>query len=60
MLAEAKKDGGLDWAEEGGTNSLRMVEIISCKIFSIAKPETLLESLQQGGTKTYRRGRTFG
>jgi len=54
MLGEAKKDSNLEWAEEGGTKTLRMVEIISNKIFSIARHETTLESLQQGGTKTYR------
>ena len=34
MFEEARTSGSLD-IEEGGTGVLRMVEIISCKIFSL-------------------------
>ena len=39
---------------QGGTGRLRMVEIISCKIFSLSREEATLESLQSAGTKNYR------
>merc|ERR1712037_195003 len=45
---------GAPWLEEGGTGVLRMVEIISCKIFSLSREEQTLESLQSAGTKNYR------
>jgi len=53
LFEEAKSSGGLD-LEEGGTGKLRMVEIISNKIFGVSKEEQSLESLQIGGTKNYR------
>jgi len=53
LFEEAKANGQLD-LEEGGTGKLRMVEIISNKIFGISRGEQTLESLQVGGTKNYR------
>jgi len=53
LYQEAKASGQLD-LEEGGTGNLRMVEIISNKIFGISRCEQTLESLQVGGTKNYR------
>jgi len=53
LFDEAKSSGGLDF-EEGGSGRLRMVEIISNKIFGVSKEEQSLESLQVGGTKNYR------
>lgn len=42
--------------EDGGSGNLRLVEIISHKIFGLTRPEQTLESLrvQVGGTKNYR------
>jgi len=53
LFVEAKSSGQLDLAETG-TGKLRLVEIISNKIFCISRPEQTLESLQVGGTKSYR------
>lgn len=53
LFEEARTNGALD-LDEGGTGRLRMVEIISCKIFSLSREEATLESLQSAGTKNYR------
>ena len=45
LFVEAKSSGQLDLAETG-TGKLRLVEIISNKIFCISRPEQTLESLQ--------------
>eukprot|EP00092_Neocalanus_flemingeri_P030841 GFUD01033495.1.p1 GENE.GFUD01033495.1~~GFUD01033495.1.p1 ORF type:complete len:1103 (+),score=278.33 GFUD01033495.1:268-3576(+) len=53
LFEEAKGSGHLDF-EEGGSGKLRMVEIISNKIFGLSRSDQTLESLQVGGTKSYR------
>jgi len=53
LFEEAKSSGHLDF-EEGGSGKLRMVEIISNKIFGLSRADQTLESLQVGGTKSYR------
>ena len=45
MFVEAKSSGQLDLVESG-SGKLRLVEIISNKIFCISRPEQTLESLQ--------------
>ena len=45
LFVEAKSSGQLDLVETGSGN-LRLVEIISNKIFCISRPEQTLESLQ--------------
>ena len=54
LFHEAKASGQLDLSEDGMLGGLRLVEIISNKIFSISRPEQPLESLQTGSTKAYR------
>jgi len=53
LFIEAKSSGQLETGEDMLGN-LRLVEIISNKIFSITKPDQTLESLQGGTTKSYR------
>lgn len=53
LFIEAKSSGQLDTGEVLLGN-LRLVEVISNKIFSITRPEQSLESLQGGTTKSYR------
>jgi len=55
LFEEAKGSGQLE-LEDGGSGNLRLVEIISHKIFGLTRPEQTLESLQVqvGGTKNYR------
>jgi len=53
LFTEAKASGQLE-AGEVMLGNLRLVEIISNKIFSITRPEQTLESLQVGTTKSYR------
>ena len=45
LFVEAKSSGQLDLVETGSGN-LRLVEIISNKIFCVSRPEQTLESLQ--------------
>ena len=45
LFEEAKSGGNLDF-EEGGSGKLRMVEIISNKIFGLSRADQTLESLQ--------------
>ena len=45
MFIEAKSSGQLDTGE-AALAQLRLVEVISNKIFSITRPEQTLESLQ--------------
>ena len=45
LFEEAKASGNLDF-EEGGSGKLRMVEIISNKIFGLSRADQTLESLQ--------------
>ena len=47
LFEEAKSSGHLDF-EEGGSGKLRMVEIISNKIFGLSRADQTLESLQVG------------
>lgn len=54
LFHEAKASGQLDLNDDTMLGSLRLVEIISNKIFSITRPEQALESLQVGTTKSYR------
>ncbi|XP_064631404.1 ubiquitin carboxyl-terminal hydrolase 7-like isoform X2 [Lineus longissimus] len=51
LLEEAKKDVELS---QNGSGRLRLLEIISYKIFSIQRDDVLLECLNSAGTKTYR------
>merc|ERR1712241_723112 len=53
LFVEANSSGQLEFGE-AGSGKLRLVEIISNKIFCISRPEQTLESLQVGGTKSYR------
>jgi len=53
VFVEANSSGQLEFGE-AGSGKLRLVEIISNKIFCISRPEQTLESLQIGGTKSYR------
>jgi len=53
LLEDALGCGQLELAD-GGTGRLRLLEIISYKIVSICKPDTSLEFLAQGATKTFR------
>jgi len=53
LFTEAKSSGQLETGEVILGN-LRLVEIISYKIFSITRPDQSLESLQGGTTKSYR------
>ena len=45
LFEEAKVSGQLE-LEDGGSGNLRLVEIISHKIFGLTRPEQTLESLQ--------------
>ena len=47
LFEEAKASGNLEF-EEGGSGKLRMVEIISNKIFGLSRADQTLESLQVG------------
>ena len=46
LFHEAKASGQLDLNDDSMLGSLRLVEIISNKIFSITRPEQALDSLQ--------------
>ncbi|ELT89456.1 hypothetical protein CAPTEDRAFT_149911 [Capitella teleta] len=52
LLEEAKKQVELD--AENGSGKLRLLEIISYKIFGVQKEDFLLECVNTTGTKTYR------
>ena len=51
LLEEARKQVELS---DKATGKLRLLEIISFKIFSVQREDVLLDSLTQGGTRTYR------
>ncbi|XP_066265443.1 ubiquitin carboxyl-terminal hydrolase 7-like isoform X1 [Branchiostoma lanceolatum] len=52
LLEEAGKQ--LQLPQDGGSGKLRLLEVISNKIFCVQKEDVLLECLNSQGTKTYR------
>lgn len=52
LLNEAMKQ--IELSSEDGLSRLRLLEVISYKIFSVQREDILLECLNPGGTKTFR------